>query len=163
MKRKTILTFAAVILACAAFADAATITNVIVRQRWPWSGVVDIDFTVKGASTGVKFLARCEGMEEFKLAEKDLIGDFDAVFEPGEHTIAWDPTRAGFGNQELKGFSVTVLPEDRTYLILNLYDGSYRYAATPPAGGFRIRPTIRRISCSAASRRERRRLVCLPT
>ena len=136
MKRKTILTFAAVILACAAFADAATITNVIVRQRWPWSGVVDIDFTVMGGSTGVKFLARCEGMEEFQLAEKDLIGDFDAVFEPGEHTIAWDPTRAGFGNQELKGFSVTVLPEDRTYLILNLYDGSYRYAATPPAGGW---------------------------
>ena len=136
MKRKTILTFAALILACAAFADGVSITNVFVRQRWPWSGVVDIDFTVKGGNTGVKFLARCEGMEEFQLAEKDLIGDFDAVFEPGEHTMAWDPVRAGFGNRELKGFSVTVLPEDRTYLILNLYDGSYRYAAEPPAGGW---------------------------
>jgi len=136
MKRKTILTFAALVLACAAFADGVSITNVFVRQRWPWSGVVDIDFTVKGGNTGVKFLARCEGMEEFQLAEKDLIGDFDAVFEPGEHTMAWDPVRAGFGNRELKGFSVTVLPEDRTYLILNLYDGSYRYAAEPPAGGW---------------------------
>ena len=140
MKRKTILTFAAMALACAAFADSVTITNVIVRQRWPWSGVVDIDFTVKGGSTGVKFLARCEGMEEFQLAEKDLIGDFDAVFEPGEHSMAWDPARAGFGNRELKGFSVTVLPEDRTYLILNLYDGSYRYAASEPAGGWLADP-----------------------
>ena len=140
MKRKTILTFAAVVLACAAFADGVTITNVFARQRWPWSGVVDIDFTVKGGNTGVKFLARCEGMEEFQLAEKDLIGDFDAVFEPGEHTMAWDPVSAGFGNEELKGFSVTVLPEDRTYLILNLYDGSYRYAASEPAGGWLADP-----------------------
>ena len=140
MKRKTILTFAALILACAAFADGVTITNVFARQRWPWSGVVDIDFTVKGGNTGVKFLARCEGMEEFQLAEKDLIGDFDAVFEPGEHTMVWDPVSAGFGNRELKGFSVTVLPEDRTYLILNLYDGSYRYAASEPAGGWLADP-----------------------
>lgn len=138
MTRRNILFGAAVLACAAAFADGATpaIENVVIRQRWPWSGVVDIDFTVRGASTGVKFLARCEGMEEFQLAEKDLVGDFDAVFEPGEHTIAWNPASAGFGDTELKGFSVRVLPEDRTYLILNLYDGSYRYAAAPPAGGW---------------------------
>ena len=35
MKSKILATFAASILACAAFADAATISDVTVRQLWP--------------------------------------------------------------------------------------------------------------------------------
>ena len=52
-------------------ADAA-IENVIVRQRWPWSNVVDIDFVVTGEATGVKVIAKYDGAEEFILAKREV-------------------------------------------------------------------------------------------
>ena len=118
-------------------ADAA-IENVIVRQRWPWSNVVDIDFVVTGEATGVKVIAKYDGAEEFILAEKDLSakGKSVGLFEPGIHHVEWNPSSAGLDKVELKNFSVNVEPEDKTYLILNLVDGSYRYAAAEPKDGW---------------------------
>ena len=123
-------------------AETAIIENVIVRQRWPWSKVVDIDFTVRGNATGVKFVAKYDGAEQFVLAEKDLTGDFCDVLEPGLHHVTWDPAKAGLSETELKNFTISVEPDDtdRTYLILNLYDGSYRYAAAEPEGGWLADP-----------------------
>ena len=120
----------------------ASIENVIIRQRWPWSNVVDIDFVVTGEATGIKFTAKYDGAEEFVLAEKDLSGKFKSaeVFEPGIHHVEWNPSSAGLGNVELKNFFVKVEPEDKTYLILNLNDGSYRYAASEPEGGWLADP-----------------------
>lgn len=113
-------------------------TNVIARQRWPWSPKVDIDFTVTGSNTCVKFIAQYDGVEPFTLAEKDLEGDFGFELKPGLHHVAWDPVRAGLGSTLLKNFRVTVAVDtiDRTYLILDLTDGSYTYAATVPEGGW---------------------------
>ena len=120
----------------------AGIENVIIRQRWPWSNVVDIDFVVTGEATGIKFTAKYDGADEFVLAEKDLSGKFKSaeVFEPGIHHVEWNPSSAGLGDVELKNFSVKVEPEDKTYLILNLNDGSYRYAASEPEGGWLADP-----------------------
>ena len=139
---KKILVLAVISLASAVMAETASIENVIIRQRWPWSKVVDIDFTVKGGSTGVKFVAKYDGAEWFVLAEKDLTGDFCDVLEPGLHHVTWDPGKAGLSETELKNFTVSVEPDDtdRTYLILNLYDGSYRYAAAEPEGGWLADP-----------------------
>ena len=135
---KKILVLAVISLASAVMAETAIIENVIVRQRWPWSKVVDIDFTVRGNATGVKFVAKYDGAEQFVLAEKDLTGDFCDVLEPGLHHVTWDPAKAGLSETELKNFTISVEPDDtdRTYLILNLYDGSYRYAAAEPEGGW---------------------------
>ena len=30
---------------------AITITDVSARQRWPWNGLVDVDFTISGVAT----------------------------------------------------------------------------------------------------------------
>ena len=135
---KKIVVLAVISLASAVMAETAIIENVIVRQRWPWSKVVDIDFTVRGNATGVKFVAKYDGAEQFVLAEKDLTGDFCDVLEPGLHHVTWDPAKAGLSETELKNFTISVEPDDtdRTYLILNLYDGSYRYAAAEPEGGW---------------------------
>ena len=37
-------------MALAALADP-TVDNLTVKQRWPWSGKVDIDFTLEGKAT----------------------------------------------------------------------------------------------------------------
>lgn len=57
MKKITVLSVALLAVGLAAFAEtetSATIENVVVRQRWPWKGVVDIDFTVRGVFRRVK-------------------------------------------------------------------------------------------------------------
>ena len=145
MKKITVLSVALLAVGLAAFAEtetSATIENVVVRQRWPWKGVVDIDFTVRGNATGVKFVAKYDGAEPLVLAEKDLTGDFCDVLEPGLHHVTWDPAKAGLSETELKNFTISVEPDDtdRTYLILNLYDGSYRYATAEPEGGWLADP-----------------------
>ena len=109
---KKILVLAVISLASAVMAETASIENVIVRQRWPWSKVVDIDFTVRGNATGVKFVAKYDGAEQFVLAEKDLTGDFCDVLEPGLHHVTWDPAKAGLSETELKNFTISVEPDD---------------------------------------------------
>ena len=142
MKKITVLSVAFLAVGLATFADTATSTieNVVVRQRWPWKGLVDIDFTVRGKATGVKFVAKYDGVEPFTLAEKDLSGEFAEILEPGVHSVTWNPEKAGLSETALKNFSVSVEPEDKTYLILNLHDGSYRYAAAEPQGGWLADP-----------------------
>lgn len=48
MKRVAILLFAGMLALSEAFAAAPTISNVTAKQRYPWNGLVDIDFTVTG-------------------------------------------------------------------------------------------------------------------
>ena len=142
MKSKTILTLAATILVGAAFADAATISDVTVRQLWPWSGDVDIGFTVSGANTAVKFTAQYDGVEPFELKEHDLSGDFFNA-APGRRHVRWSPARAGLDADSLTNFRiVSVTPDatDHTYMILNLVDGSYTFAAAEPEGGWLANP-----------------------
>ena len=160
MKRKTILTLAATILAGTAFADAATISDVTVRQLWPWSGDVDIGFTVSGANTAVKFTAQYDGVEPFELKEHDLSGDFFNA-APGRRHVRWSPARAGLAADSLTNFRiVSVTPDatDHTYMILNLVDGSYSFAAAEPEGGWLANPehyqtkmVFRRIPAGTAS------------
>ena len=113
MKKITVLSVALLAVGLAAFAETETsakIENVVVRQRWPWKGVVDIDFTVRGKATGVKFVAKYDGVEPFTLAEKDLSGEFAEILEPGIHSVTWNPEKAGLDKTELKNFSVSVVP-----------------------------------------------------
>lgn len=126
------------VLCLSAFGDEAGITNVVVRQRWPWSGKVDIDFTVTGAPTYVKFVAQHDGASPFVLNEKDLSGCFGGLLQCGVHSVTWDPVRAGMDKSKLKKFKITVEVDntDKTYLILDLHDGSYVYAAHPPDEGW---------------------------
>ena len=136
-----------------------SISDVAVRQRWPWSEDVDISFTVSGTNADVKITAQYDGVEPFVLAEKDLDGDFLGL-APGRHHVAWSPSRAGLSADKVQNFRVvSVEPDytDRTYLVLNLFDGSYRYMSAPPDGGwlsdpayYRTNMVFRRVSAGTS-------------
>ena len=116
----------------------AAIENVSVRQLWPWSGDVDIAFTVTGSeNTAVKFTAQYDGVEPFVIPEGQLSGDFFDV-APGRRHARWRVDRAGLAGKTLFNLQITAEPDatDHTYLILNLVDGSYTYAAAEPEGGW---------------------------
>ena len=107
----------------------AAIENVTVRQLWPWSGDVDIAFTVTGSeNTAVKFTAQYDGVEPFVIPEGQLSGDFfDAA--PGRRHARWRVDRAGLAGKTLFNLQITAEADatDRTYLILDLANGSYPY------------------------------------
>lgn len=118
-------------------AEGVSVSDVEVRQLWPWSGDIDIGFTITGGNTAVKFTAQYDGVEPFEIPERELSGDFfDAA--PGRRHVRWNLKRAGLDGKTLFNLKITAQADatDRTYLILNLVDGSYRYAATEPEGGW---------------------------
>lgn len=139
MKKATILA-TLVFAAGASIAEEASISDVSWRQLWPWSGDVEISFTVSGANTPVTFVAQYDGVEPFTLSEHDLSGDFfDAA--PGRRRVRWSPARAGLDAKALENFRIiSATPEtsggNRTYLVLNMVDGSYTFRDSPPEGGW---------------------------
>ena len=138
---KKILSASVVFASLAGFAGEVSVSDVEVRQLWPWSGDIDIGFTVEGGNTAVKFTAEYEGVEPFVIPEGQLAGDFfDAA--PGRRHVRWSLARAGLDSRKLKNLKITASVDntDRTYLILNLHDGSYRYAAAEPEGGWLADP-----------------------
>ena len=126
------------IISAEAFAEAAYITNVVSRQRWPWSQKVDIDFTVGGTEKcDVDITATWDGQATpVSLAVSGQVMSLAG----GDHHAVWDPVAAGI-TTSLAGFRVTVTkadPADRQYLVVDLTTGEKTFYAEPPSGGFNI-------------------------
>ena len=105
-----------------AFADGPTISDVVVRQRWPWSRLVSIDYALDGED-GQNWQVRIsafDGANPLSLPEASLSGDYFNVSR-GFHLIVWDPTKTGYTNQTLERFTVTLTPTNMPlYLIVDL-------------------------------------------
>ena len=128
--RKTICAGAAV-LALSATAST-TVSDVVARQRWPWSETVDIDYTLTGDKGDVTFSATWDGQ-----ATPVVLGTEFQV-EAGQHRFEWCPTN-NYAGQTLTGFTVTAEAGDfnaHKYLVLDLVDGGYAFMSAPPAGGW---------------------------
>lgn len=90
-----------------AIANAATVSDVTARQRWPWNGLVDIDYTITGSDT-----------EDTAIAVKVTDGDTGKVYTPtnflevpptvaGRHRITWSTEADGL-NLIASNVTVTV-------------------------------------------------------
>lgn len=131
MNCKMMVSAAAAVVAFAAF-GATTVSDVVARQRWPWSEKVDIDYTLTGDKGDVTFSATWDGQ-----ATPVILGTEFQV-EAGQHRFEWCPTN-NYAGQTLTGFTVTAeagSTADHKYLILNLVDGGYSFTNAPPAGGW---------------------------
>ena len=134
----------AVIAAMSASAEI-TIADVSARQRWPWNGLVDIDFTLSGAAPGEAFAIDAD--VEYDNGGKRLAA-YTFTSEPvvagsATHRITWD-----FGKDypnlcasDLRA-SVTAMPFSPTtpvYMVIDLSGGAdaekypVRYTTVPPA------------------------------
>lgn len=119
-------------------AVAAPVTDISVRQRWPWSPKVDIIFSVgEGEKSDIELSATWdERTEPLALtAANGLAGrSFGLVGEQGH--MVWDPRAAGITNA-LTGFKVSaksVVAASRTWLVIDLVSGAHQYFAAPPDG-----------------------------
>jgi len=111
------------VLAVSVLAEDPSITNVVVRQRWPWSRLVDIDY-VLACDTGAQrvdvALTAREGTETLTLPTASLSGDRRNVAK-GARRIVWDPMKTAYTNDVLARFSVELVPTPvPLYMIVDL-------------------------------------------
>ncbi len=109
-------------LVLSAVADNPTIRDVVIRQRWPWSRLVSIDYVLDcadGQNMDIR-LSAFDGTTPLSLPETSLSGDFFGVSR-GFRRIVWDPTKTVYTNQTLERFTVTLTPtQEPLYAIADL-------------------------------------------
>ena len=144
MKRQCLWTF--VLWMCMAVSVVAAEVSVSVekvQQRWPWNGLVDIDYTVTyddaNADIYVGFIGK-DGAANRSFPLKALEGDgADGVVKAGTHRVTWDMS-VDEPNLHTGDFTVTIqaFTGAMPYLVIDLSGGveiaryPVRYSATPP-------------------------------
>lgn len=132
---KKILIFMALGIVFSAFSDEPEISRVNVRQRWPWSRKVDIDYVLTCDATQKVDIAVTahDGSLELELPGESLSGDLSDVSH-GPRRIIWDPTVTAYTNSQLlTQFNVTLTQSPiPTYMIVDLATGdiTYHYCGT---------------------------------
>ncbi|MDD4019175.1 MAG: formylglycine-generating enzyme family protein, partial [Kiritimatiellae bacterium] len=99
-----------------------SITDVVVRQRWPWSRLVDINYVVCCDSTqAVDVLVNAyDGDTALTLPWTSLTGDLHDVTR-GQKRIVFDPTKTAYTNALLTRFRVDLQPSPAPlYMIVDL-------------------------------------------
>ena len=104
-------------------ATAAEITQVTVRQRWPWSRLVDIDYSLSCVPSE-KLDITVNGSvcsEAISIPETTFSGDLYGVSN-GTHRIVWDPTKTAYTNNGvLPDFRVSLnLTNAPVYMVVDL-------------------------------------------
>ena len=136
---------AVAVFCCVTAWGAVGVTNVTVQQRYPWNGLVDIDYEVMGAEDSVVHIAvmgRDEKTDEI-VWMKSLSGDgADGTVAPGKHRITWN-LGADYPRWRTDGFSVKILAWDTPlFMVVDLSGGleadsfPVSYLDAIPAGGW---------------------------
>jgi len=119
---KMIVTVLLGTLALNAMADGPTISDVVVRQRWPWSRLVDINYvlTCEESQHMDVTLSAYNGETSLTLPYDSLSGDLYNVTEGARH-IVWDPLKTAYTNRLITQFQVTLTPTNPpVYMVVDL-------------------------------------------
>lgn len=86
--------FAAAFAVGTVSAFALEVSDVSARQRWPWNGLVDVDFTLSGAESSatwyrVGIVASWQGVAGKGVAAKTFVTD-PVVCGDGQHRLVWN-------------------------------------------------------------------------
>jgi len=139
--------FAAAILGWTAAYAAVSVSNVVVQQRWPWNGKVDIDYEVFSDNADDSVFVYPDVKENDRniaIAPRTLTGDgvetamVGARVKPGKHRMTW---HMDTDEPKLHSSSSTITlhaVKGGMYLVVDLSGGpnaeSYpiRYSDVPP-------------------------------
>lgn len=93
--------------------QATKIEHVIVRQQWPWSTDVKVEYQLSNVTAPVNISVRAfNGETELPLPEQAIVGDLYGIAESGVGQFVIDPV-AAFGNAKI------ALADFRVQLALN--------------------------------------------
>ena len=127
-------------------ASATSVQSVVVRQQWPWSNKVNIDYVLVDAANGghdVTVTIR-DGANPVEIAPGSLSGDLYGVM-PGERRIVWDPSYGGVERPKMYTSltaTVSVGDDSKMWMIVDLSAGAsagsfpISFTNAPPSGGW---------------------------
>ncbi len=137
----------AMLLAVSAFATEVSVTNIVCAQRYPWNGMVDIDYEVvcddPDADVWV-YATGYDGDMNVSMAPRVLTGDgADGPVKPGRRRLTWNVT-ADYPGFASTAFTVKMcaLVGGAPYMVVDLSGGvdaiSYpvTYLNHVPEGGW---------------------------
>ncbi len=118
-------------------AVAATVSDVTARQRYPWNGKIDIDYTITGSDTTNTALA-------VTLTDHDT-GRVYSLADGGRHQFTWSRSDLVTSNvtatASLVSYNIPTTTEE-LYCVIDLSDGPnaarwpVSYLSAVPAGGW---------------------------
>lgn len=136
MKKLFVMTIG-FLFAASAFATA-TVSNVKARQRYPWNGMVDIDYTITGDGTGLTAEIKVEDLQNGRTYVPSKFLSAVPTSE-GRHRVTWSTEAEGVtiisSNVTVTVSLVTPDPEafkNDTYYVVDLSGGpkAERYPVT---------------------------------
>ena len=140
---KTIVSALVALVTMTAQADV-TVKNVVAQQRWPWNGLVDIDYTVEADDPNADVFVYPVGFDNdrnISIAPRTLTGaGANGFVKPGTHRMTWDALK---DEPDFNSSSFTVKMYAGTgmmlYMVVDLSNGPaenmfypVRYTNTPP-------------------------------
>ena len=140
--RKMKLCLPALLIALVSFEAAAdVVSGVTCRQRWPWNGKVDIDYTLNSSSDGpvfsVQFFGKVGDGAAFNLSDLEGEGQYGIVFGSGQKRITWDSTKQLGHTVDSNAAKVAIFAQDvtgdATYIVLDLSSNTVGFTTTPPS------------------------------
>ena len=94
MNYKKIITVGFAVVAMVAIAADPVVSDVTAKQRYPWNGMVDIDYTITGDATGMSLEVSVEDVQNGKLYTPTKFLSLLPVDE-GRHRITWSTEAEG--------------------------------------------------------------------
>ena len=134
------------LVATTAFAEVY-VTNVVCTQRYPWNGMVDIDYEVVADDPDADVWVYATGYDgdlDVSMAPRALTGDgAGESVKPGKHRMTWNVT-ADYPGFASTAFSVKMcaLTGGAPYMVVDLSGGvdaleyPVEYLSSVPAGGW---------------------------
>ena len=114
--KRLLLTF----ILCAGFLSAATIDNVTVAQRWPWSQKVDIFYNLTTDAPRQIDVSVFQGDTPVPMPDAAFSGDRHNVTSGSRH-IVFDPSLTPYTNRVMTALRFVLTPREMPpYLIIDL-------------------------------------------
>ena len=135
--KKSVLLFLVFAAAETAFADPS-VAGITVKQRWPWSDKIDIDFTLSATTNcDIRFSFSHSGTATMRPVTKKLSDATLYGVAPGEGHFTMTPADLGIKGKSIANLVVTAEEvasvADRTFLVIDLLTGGYEYMAARPS------------------------------
>ena len=135
--KKNILLFLVSAAVAMAFADPS-VTGITVKQRWPWSDKIDVDFTLSATTNcDIRFSFSHSGTATGKAITNKFSDATLYGVAPGEGHFTMTPADFGIKGKSIANLAVTaeevVSVADRTFVVVDLRNGSYEYMAERPS------------------------------
>ena len=146
MKIKCLFSAMFILLGLSTFADVY-VTNIVVQQRYPWNGKVDIDYEVVCDDANADVWVYATGYDNdsnSSMAVRAVTGEgANAPVKAGKHRMTWDVTAdyPGFNSTSFK-VKMTALTGGAPYMVIDLSGGvdaqayPVTYLSSIPAGGW---------------------------